>query len=271
MNQIAWLNGYIDFGGGEISANAMLKDPPYDIKFMLPQTFESGYKYYIINNFRHFSKEQLQYLSTQNIIMWWHDVLPTPYPDLTRQLAIKAKNNIFLSPLHCSTFADKYDLDILADDINISIIPPFIDMNKFYYNDNPRHRQNICRVGKIYSHKGIDKVLMCLRNDGIKADFYGDGNPLIKYQLEQSLYANYMGDIDHQNIEETYRKYRYFIHMPAEIEAFGRSTMEAKLCGCEIIGNGKIGCLSYRIEDELIEQIKESHSLFWGVIGDCIA
>ncbi len=262
----AWLNDYKIFGGSESTQKRLLDIAPDKIDFLTPTTFWTGYDLYILNNFRGFAREQLEYVLTRQFVMYWHDIL---YEDaeLIQALCRGAKANIFLSPLHFQQFQQKFGIIVGR----AFVIPPLFD-DKLPTNEETRG--GICWYGSIWPHKGIENCLLYARKNKIVIDFYGNGHPLIIEQLKASKYANYKGLAS----KDILAKYKYFIHMPEEIEAFGRAAFEAYLAGCYILHNNKVGAFSfgwnYEDKQETLENCLNGmvegfeRKQFWEIVND---
>lgn len=270
MLKIAWCNDCKESGGAEITNNLLIKESPYQIDFMTAGTFNTDYDYYILNNCRTFTKEQLNYIANKKkFIIFWHDVIGQCFSfDIksVKKILKKASFNIFLSPLHHKQVEKVYNIKIF----NYQYQLPFIDAKVF--NDSKRKRFNrICWVGSIYPHKGIEQTLMWARENNKKIDFYGDGDPLLIYQIKESKYGEYRGNLKYDFVNEIYKQYKYFIHLPNEVEACGRGVMEAYFSGCEMIVNENVGFYSYsynfKQKQKIIDIINDNFKDFWDQIN----
>lgn len=257
LTRVGWVNDFNKLGGGEESQKRLIERATFTVDFMTPKTFKTGYGLYIINNVRTFTTEQVEYLLRSRFVMCWRDVLSDDH-NLIKGLAEKAFKNIFLSPLHLATFKEKYGLA----PHNQFVIPPLFDDVQDADND----REGICWFGSIWPHKGIESVLLWARNNNTVIDFYGTGHEQIIEQLKISKYANYKGLADKTVLKE----YKYFIHMPTVIEAFGRAAFEAFLAGCHVLHNGLIGAFSfdwnYENKREALSDCSYQGKAFWDVV-----
>jgi len=271
--KIGWLSDYniVDngfVGGGEITEAEFIKRKPSDIilELITRKNFKDDFDFYIVNNFRTFSKKNLNTVLDNKFIMAWRDVIETPHDDLISQLYEKAKLNIFLSPLHLKSFTNRFNV---IKNNTCKIISPYFNAKRYRGIEfaNILRNKDICWVGHLQHHKGIEECILWARDNNRIIDFYGKGNLQIVHQLEESKYANYKGFID--DISSILYQYKYFIHYPDKIETFGRSCMEAYLCECRIIRNNNIGMFSWDIFtknieiDDIIEWIERAPSVFW--------
>lgn len=262
INKIAWLNDFKIFGGSEETQNRLLEISPYKTYFLTSKEFNTNYDLYILNNFRTFTKEQIDFICENKFIAYWHDVLFEDGKQI-KKIKDNALANIFLSPLHKDVFEVKYGL--VGD--NTHIIPPIFSPKQ---PTTKKGREGVCYYGSIWPHKGIDNLLLWARNNKTVIDFYGDGNSILVEQLKQSKYANYMGFADRSVLTN----YQYFIHLPDEIEAFGRSCFEAYLAGCHILHNNKIGAFTfdwdYDDRGNTLDTCIKKGNCFWDTIQNII-
>jgi len=172
--------------------------------------------------------------------------------------------NIFLSPLHRDQF--KRYLYKRKDSLLVS---PHLAMNFF---DRGEERLNrIMFVGNIHEGKGLLNIIEFAKNNkDINIDFYSNrGASHLTRQLKCLKNCNLKGYIPQDKIAEYYNKYKYFIHLPKDEEAFGRAVGEAILCGCKVIANNKIGVLSYDWDYKTLRQnTLYAHYYFWNELQD---
>tara|TARA_Y100000310_G_scaffold146471_2_gene145823 strand:- start:4292 stop:5125 length:834 start_codon:yes stop_codon:yes gene_type:complete len=256
-------------GGGEITESELIKRRHNSIAVskITKDNFNTNCDFYILNNFRTLSKIQLEYLVYEKRYgIAWRDIIDTPHDDFIPILFANSKFDIFLSPLHEYSFFEKFDLSYASEHTKQSfIIPPYFDCKK-YINKNRMPDKDVCWLGHIQHHKGIDDVLLWARDNDVMVDFYGGGNQQIVNQLLESKYARYLG---HGDPVEVFKQYESFIHLPDKVEAFGRSCFEAYLSGCKIIRNDKVGMYSYPLLDlidDITEWIESSPKKFWNVV-----
>lgn len=259
IKSIGWVNDYKIFGGAEDTQNELINICPYDIKYITATDFTTGYELFILNNFRTFTKEQIAYLCQTKYVACWHDVLFQDGGLITR-IRDNALANIFLSPLHKAIFQKKYGLPVNKPSF---VVPPLFPS---IIPHTKKRKGGICYYGSIWPHKGIDNCLLWARKNSKVIDFYGQGNEILVQQLKQSKYANYEGTTNNSIL----REYNYFIHMPDEIEAFGRSVFEAYISGCHILHNNKIGAFTFdwNYEDRktTLQRCNNAGNALWDII-----
>jgi len=153
-------------------------------------------------------------------------------------LYAKSLLNIFLSPLHqeqCGTL-------LPAQNVYLQPSP----VTGFYNLGLPRDPKMVLSVNGLAYHKGLDNVLEYAQfHPDYHFVFYGWGNARDILRVNQIDNCEYRGSVDHKQLLQIYNQAQYFIHLPNWIEPFGRTIMEAYLCGCSIIYNDRVGALSY--------------------------
>ncbi len=148
--------------------------------------------------------------------------------------------NIFLSPLHRDCFT-KY-FNSYNDTLLVSPHIPFTFIDK-----GEKRLNRIMYAGNIHDGKGLNNIIEFAKNNkDINIDFYSNrGASYLKSELKRLKNCHLKGYIKKEEMADYYNKYKYFVHLPKDIEAFGRAVGEAILCGCKVISNSKIGALSY--------------------------
>ena len=247
--KICWVNDYNFAGGAEITNKHVLELLAKDhlIQELSPDTYlfpNEDTDLIVVNNFRRFSLRVIKRFLDIPFIYFPHDVLSMSdgHEKFARKLLQKSKVNIFLSPLHENKIYEKYgllDKEIYAKSF---IYMPYFDVDKYRNNMGG---DGIVWVGSMEQHKGIDNVLNFARKHKAVIDFYGKGSLRIVGQIHHSKYARLQENWNGQ----VYSKYKYFIHLPEEVEALGRCVVEAMLSGCICINNENIGFKSWGIQD----------------------
>lgn len=89
-------------------------------------------------------------------------------------------------------------------------------------------------------------------NGGI--DFYGSG----PYAPQGSA------QVDYEDLPEILARYKTFVHLPREIEPFGRSVVEAWAAGCEVVVNRLVGSRHWIAHEP--EKLESAASDFWRLV-----
>lgn len=248
--RIGFINDFRVAGGAEITSVHLInlmKERGISVEFITAgEKIPLGLDGYIINNFRRRDIGSLQsFIKTisdnQKIIYMPRDILPMvpEHESFVDEIVCRANSIFFLSGIHRNAFEIKYGLGVPDSKLYI----PYFNVGD-YGGTVEERQEKICWVGFFYKHKGIDNVLNFARANKCKIDFYGSGDEILEAQLIHSRYAELKPKgAFHKNI---YSGYKYFIHLPSEVEVFGRSVAEAFLCGCQcILDESKIGFSSY--------------------------
>lgn len=165
--------------------------------------------------------------------------------------------NIFLSPWH----QEKVGLNI-GKAIEGVCIPSPIDVKVFNKDNAVKEENTVLWVGSTAPHKGLDKLIA-----------YAQQNPTKKVRVvsfdcpKESLASNIeiIGEKHGAELADIYRRSEIYFHHP-DHEAFGRTVMEAYLCGCKLDLNDNVGAMSYDWDYNNYEEVKshlQSEGKFW--------
>jgi glycosyltransferase involved in cell wall biosynthesis len=216
----------------------------------------------ILNNVTQFCTEDLErLLDTGKCIRYEHDYwVAENMPEMYK----KCKHVIFLSPLHKKTAEDKcgYNVD------NSSLVPSPIDSDVFKDNDIKKEKGSVCCVGNLVAEKGSESLLQFIAsNCNMKSYIAGRGEDIEK--LKDLENVEFLGELNRKDLIEIYQKCEYFYHRPLWNEPFGRTVIEAFLCGCHLLLNDSVGAISWDWDYSNYEEIKknvQSQNNFWRVI-----
>ena len=270
--RIAWISDYETGGGAERTNLSAIEASPFRdrIDLITPERFSCDYDFFIINNSRFFTGLQLEWIvRNRPFAVYSHDILPTTHVPLRYEMFYRSALNIFLSPLHLKETEIRYGMEIPR----AVVVPPIFTperLNRWVAGREDPGLGSTCWVGSIYKHKGIDNVLLWARENETAVDFYGSGDPVLTAQLEFSSYANFFGPVEDPLF--LYGEYRKFIHLPSDVEACGRSVIEAYLSGCEMVVNEKVGFFSYDLDfgerESVLEFLQRAPKQLWDVMGN---
>jgi glycosyltransferase involved in cell wall biosynthesis len=123
-------------------------------------------------------------------------------------------------------------------------------------------------VGSLTSHKGVMDALDWGEENDIGIYVYGVGECI--EQVLEHPYAYYCGTVNYEELLEVYSVAKRFIFLPNWVDPFARTTVEARLSGCELITNEKVGAMSYEWWDtpdyEYREILKCRANRFWDIL-----
>lgn len=187
------------------------------------------------------------------------------------ELYKKATALIFMSPEQKKRFSKT----VVDNKISL-IIPPYIDTKKFYDFREPRIQNSYLFVGAIREHKGIQTILSYAKDHpGFEYHFYGPTKSKEIYLLEMIKAlpnCEYHGIISNEDLPKIMNKYETFIWFLNlnfnDFESFGRTIVEALLCGMRIKADKKeYGAFSWNWNfnnpKEVAKKLEEYYSNFW--------
>jgi glycosyltransferase involved in cell wall biosynthesis len=254
--RIGWINDHSNLvGGGEITSKYIIKmfeNHNHDIVMINHKTFNEQSEniidcdLYFLNNFRLMNPEKIKiFLDGKKYIYSNRDIVDMSYKheSAVKDIYNKSIKNIFLSPMHENKFIDKYKVNKRDNFLYI----PYFEIDKYESRDK---EDKICWVNSFYYHKGIENCLTWARDNKTKIDFFGSGEPLLMAKVLHSKYGKLNNKLRSDELVNILSRYRFFLHLPDEIETFSRITAEASLCGCDLlIDKNKIGFCSWEFKD----------------------
>ena len=217
----------------------------------------------ILNNVTQFCTEDLEkLLDTGKCIRYEHDYwVAENMPEMYK----KCRHTIFLSPLHKKTAENKCGYKIE----NSSLVPSPIDVGVFKVDDSvEREKGSVCCMGNLVKDKGSESLLEFIdSNQNMKFYIAGWGEEVEEFKKRDNV--EFLGELDRKQIVKVYQKCEYFYHRPLWNEPFGRTVVEAFLCGCHLLLNDSVGAISWDWDYSNYEEIKknvQSQNNFWRVI-----
>jgi glycosyltransferase involved in cell wall biosynthesis len=217
----------------------------------------------IINNITKYSEEQIKELvDTGKCIRYEHDHwVAENYPELYKQV----KHTIFLSPLHKESIEKKVGYKIE----NSSLIPSPIDSKRFTTGEEKEPNTAIY-TGNICKEKGMEGLIEYAKeNEHLKFYVIGWGSMVEDIKGVDNI--EYIEGVDQKELVSYYQKCEYFYHKPEWEEPFGRTVIEAYLCGCNLLLNNNVGAISWDWDFSDYDAIKknvQSEDKFWKIIED---
>lgn len=265
-------------GGAQITTAELIRCCPFDITFLNPKTIDfhdlQSFSKLIISNCKFFNDEQMNRILAHPCFIKFerdfYNLANIGHGRFRKMLFEQSARNIFLSPLHYERFKEIHK-DIEWEDAKVSLHHVPVDIKKFNPRGLPR-RNVYAFVGALVSHKGIDNLFSIANQlPEITIEVYGRGFP--EYEELICKYPNmaYMGMVPYDDMPSIYNNVKGFIFLPSEIEPFGRVVAEARLCGCEMVLNEKVGAKSYEWfweYDEFWEKMRTAGETFWELIKE---
>ncbi len=240
---------------------------------------------FVISNASVFRFELFENLLTTNKPLIWflHDYWPIckyrlfyPMQDTCKScylkerwlpVLLKAKLIIWLSPLHRESWLWLYPE---LKDIPYHLSPSPVEPHKFYPIDGIK-REGIIAVESLHPFKGRANVLDWVINHPDKTVTFVGGNAYPNELLPPN--ARQLDFVPYGAMNEQYNQHEHLLHLPQSPSPFDRTTVEAYLAGCKIIGNELIGALSYdwfKSREEVAEHCRESPKEFWKKIKEVL-
>lgn len=250
----------------------------YDITVVTPMNFSKtaveSADLVVMSNVHHFTKEQLTFSAPY--VIYHHDYsficrwrlyypgddrcLKCSYDPWRKELMEKAKLNIFLSDLHRKAH------QLVVPSLNMEnskCVPSSVD-TEFFRPRGLGKPDSYVHLGVLDDFKGIENILDYADANKIKVDFYGpEQNQRLCDEIEARGHK-VLGPVDYHDLPGVYSKYEYAVHLPSNIEPYGRFCVEAYLCGLKVVTNSKNGAWSYPF-------MKEGRDVARGVLASASA
>lgn len=164
----------------------------------------------------------------------------------------------------------------IIKDKKIILAPPFIDPSIFYNFNKKRAPNSYLYVGAIREHKGILKILaLAEKNKENTFHFYGPSKDKEAYLLkliEKTPNCFYYGSVQNSDLPEIMNKYENFVWYldPKfnDFESFGRTIVEAILCGIKLkVDEKSFGVFSWDWDFSnpimIATELKQYYNSFW--------
>ena len=289
--EIGWLSDYStdNFQGGASLTNEQLinegKKRGHEIIFQEYKTFNQedlkDTDLIVLTNINLFQKKDIEWvINNKPFVKYEHDYCFCRFRnvrcgelckikcrpvEIFQSMFGRSKLNIFMSKLQLDIYKKFFNNIMFRD---AKVIPPPIQTDRFFPDDNVREPKTALYLGLISEHKGIFEIISKakqLKQKGFKVDFAGRiVHEKIKQMIEEEF--NYIGEIPHDQVPNLMRRYNFFLIAPKMRETFGITKLEAELSGCEIIriNDVPLGIESY---NKNIQEIKalcdNAHNVWW--------
>ena len=232
-------------GGAELTMREFRLAAPEDVELVELPDAETV----IVGNCTAFDRSLIEHLEGKRVVRYFNDVDPNSDPVL-RQWFIDNATCLFTSPLHVKRFP--YEVDGAT-------VPPPIDLARFRPTRQVKkhtERKGAVAIGAYQNPgKGAMGLTEWARENG-GLDVYGTGQFIPN--------ANYLGPLDYTDVPKTLWQYETFVHLPTDLEPFGRAVVEAWAAGCQLVVNGNVGAVHW-IQNEP-EKLETAGEDFWRVV-----
>lgn len=226
MTLVGWLAdepGYV--GGAELTQAEFRAQAPEGVLVVdcPPGDVVDGLDAYVIHNCVSYEPSEL-YRDVRPT-KYWHDVGLHLSHGQWSALGDDECRIVCASPLQ------RYKMGI--KDKDAFVIPPPINLEPFRKAaENAGERSGAVAVGPwMNPSKDPDAAAQWARKNNERITFYGGG----PFAPPRAI------PIAPEEMPETLARYKTFVHLPREIEPFGRSVAEAWAAGCEIVVNRLVG------------------------------
>jgi len=242
-------------GGAELSMAEFAAAAPEGVEVGMDADGLKDAEVVVVGNCVSYAADTVEGLRGKRVIRYFHDLDPHSHPDLRTWLLANA-TCIFTSPLHVERFPFEVS--------DPTIIPPALDLEAF--RPSRQMKRNTERVGTCWlgsmanAGKGVQLAGEFAEAEGISIDFYGEG----PYGPGQTAWTRPCGAIPHGKVAEVLASYETFVHLPTDVEPFGRAVVEAWAAGAKLIVNRNIGALHFIENDQ--DALRTAGEDFWQTV-----
>jgi len=277
--KVAWVHDHlldeIPDGGAQISNDKLIqtgRERGHQVDIFTPKnTTEDimGYDLISVHNAKFFTHKHLLFFIRHPMVVkhehdYWNLVDPSQEGSKS-EIWKNSKLGVFLSPGQHQTYKRLMPWLQLEP---YTLSPSPVDVEAF--QDLGKHSEDIvvC-VSSMSQHKGtINAARWAQDNPNYKVHFYGrPAHPDFVAMVNNVPNAEYKGVASLDEMPEIYNNAYGLIHMPQWMEPCGRSVIEARLCGCKLFLNERIGVATYswwsHSDSEFREIIKDAPIKLW--------
>lgn len=245
--RVGWLQDEPQrLGGAELTASELRAVAPDGVKIIdcPPGEVAAGLDVYVVQNCMLYRPAE-QPLDAP-VVRFVHDHRGAGPID-----ANDASRRIFYSPLQ----RDRVGLDGI-------VLPAPIDVERFRPTRQiRRHREGAVTIGT-FGHMGKGQQLLC--------EWAAQHGPLVVYGngplIPGGPGIDYRGPLTPEQVPQTLWNFATFVHLPTEVEAFGRGVAEAWAAEMELVVNRNVGCLWW-LQNEP-DAMASAAQRFWDVVLD---
>lgn len=205
------------------------------------QVMELNYKYsfyggevdhVVISNYSRLKKTLLRDLTTNPYTVIVHGNLLKHTQDFYN----KAEQVICMSPDHAKR------IQKVLPKANVTYSPPFVDTSIFRVTPESTDRllDSYLYIGGIYPHKGISDIIKYSRKNKVSVDFFGptDGSSQDLVEAIKLSKNRFHGPLNkHEDVSKYMNIYQNFVWFLNRKGSYGRTLVEALLCGMNLIVN----------------------------------
>ena len=170
--------------------------------------------------------------------------------------------SVFVSDLHYAQYKK------MLPRVNNPFImtPPILGLDRFYNSGTARDIDILCYGGQL-EYKGFFNLYERFRGRDV-VFFGGGGDDLIR----RSNFGRYIGKINYHEVPRLLNRAKHFAHLPRWPEPFGLTTIQAYLCGCELILNENSDVIQGRSEQEIraLAEASTNCEPFWLAVESTI-
>lgn len=265
--RIAWVQDLSKYGGAELSnetVKAVGRTLGYEIVDVTPSRYNLSAivqaDVCILNNLFEFGSSRLQGIIREIIergipfFKYDHDYRELKRTSIARSLFNRAVKNFFISPLHLQRYAEKFGELTRSNGV---VLPLAID-TKHFQNRNGTRKDAILIMSGNKQKRGLLEYISKTENRKKSYVMVGHGPEFPGYAVRR------IAKVPYPELPKLYNQHKTVLLKYDTEEPGSRIYFEARLCGCEVLVNEKVGHTSWGFGDhELVDRLTEAPIKFW--------
>lgn len=254
--RVSWVKDDFIRGGAELSSELVRevgRDCGYQID-VISQKMEPGVignilshsDFMVISNMWGFSQEQLKavlksiYSDRKPYVKYEHDHRELSRPDFAARLFGNSRLNVFLSPVHLKNHRETVGADGIC-------LPLAIDVDHFHPIERVERRKGtalVCNVRNFKSWVNLQDYIVLhpeIEFTVITAEGLVVSGENVRVRLP----------VSYEEMPRLYSEFEFLVHLLDGWGAGERVVFEARLCGCKVIANDKVGHTSWNKQESM--------------------
>ena len=297
MKKIVLINDNSWYGGAEITNNSIVTEGlnrEYDVDVYIfgKKELEGGREFnppkadlYILANYGYIPHEDiLKFISNNKYVRFFHDIpgfiaqIPSSFhtgsEGVLSQIIEKAEHVFMISPMQYAVIENRIPLN--KD--KITIVPPFVPIDKFYDKNEQRLENSWFYLGDVSPARGIQKSIeVAIQRHG--TDFIIAGPEVtpnymnfLKDRYDKYINITYLGEVKYDKVNDLMNNYVNFIYTPEIYDSFCRKVVEAQAAGMKVfVDNKRIGVYSYPKDYDMINGLLSANIIVWDKIDSLLS
>ena len=132
------------------------------------------------------------------------------------------------------TIVDRYGVN----ERKITVIPNFVDTERFRPKPECREDRRVCYVGRLHPEKNVEALIEATRGLELELEIAGDGplrSELTEKVRREHLPVRFLGSVPNSQLPAVLQRVCLFV-LPSHLEHQPKALLEAMACGVAVVG-----------------------------------